>query len=85
VASICAISTGAVVGVEVHCHVVLGHALVRQIPQECRLPTHSWIEYAPSIIISFAPLDTCTSLVEYDASLHKVNTTQKSDNCIYKR
>jgi hypothetical protein len=41
--------------------------------------------FAPSTIMSFASLDICKCPLEYDVSLHKVNTMQKSDNYIYKQ
>jgi hypothetical protein len=58
----------------VHCPVGLVHAHVRLIPQECRVLGPQRFLYAPSAIISFTSLDICISPVEYDVSLHKVNT-----------
>jgi hypothetical protein len=68
VASICSMLTGGDAGVEVHCHMALGHAHVQQTPRGYRMPAHPQIEYAPSATSSFASLDTCTSPVEYDVS-----------------
>jgi hypothetical protein len=49
-----------------HCHAEVGHTHVRQSSQGCRgeAPRKSW--YAPSAIMSFASLDTCISLLDYE-------------------
>jgi hypothetical protein len=55
-------------------HVVLVHAHACRMILGCRAVAPQRLEYAPSAINSFAPSDTYNSPVEYDVSLHKVNT-----------
>jgi hypothetical protein len=63
-----------VVEAEVHCHVVLVHAHVRLMFLGCQAVAPQLPLYVPSAIKSFASLDTCKHLVEYDVRLHKINT-----------
>jgi hypothetical protein len=73
-----------VVGVG-HCYVGLGHAHVQWILQGCRGSGPQKSLCTPSAILSFASLDICTCLVEYDENWYMVNTMQNNDICIYKK